>query len=228
MGILGNIVKAFKGGASEVGEAIVDANAVRILEQEIREADQAIHKAKQSLTQLKATEIKLKREVSSLAQDIADYEAKAIQALEQGKEDLAREVAERIADIEAEHNDKAAEFSTLKDEVSGINNMIRKREQVIQKNKRELDKIKTVEQLQKTTAKMSTNFAATGNSQHRVSDALDRVKAKQQNWRDKVEAGQWMEEQASGSDLDNKLKAEGIGETSSGADDILARLKAKK
>lgn len=133
MGILGNIVKAFKGGASEVGEAIVDANAIRILEQEIREADQAIHKAKQSLTQLKATEIKLKREVGSLAQDITDYEAKAMQALEQGKEDLAREVAERIADIETEYNDKSSEFSALKDEVSNINSMIRKREQVIQK-----------------------------------------------------------------------------------------------
>lgn len=228
MGILSNIVKAFKGGASEVGEAIVDANAVRILEQEIREADQAIHKAKQSLTQLKATEIKLKREVSSLEQDVSDYEAKAMQALEQGKEELAHEVAVRIADIESERDDKAAEYNTLKAEVTSINSMIRKREQTIQKNKRELDKIKTVEQLQKTTTQMSTNFAASGNSQHRVADALSRVKAKQQNWRDKVDAGEWMEEQTSSSDLDSKLKAEGIGENNSSADDILARLKAKK
>ena len=35
MGILGNIVKAIKGGANEMGESIVETQAVRIYEQEI-------------------------------------------------------------------------------------------------------------------------------------------------------------------------------------------------
>ena len=61
MSILKNILTAIRGGASEVGEAVVDANAMRILGQEIRDAETAITQAKQSLTGLKASEIKLKR-----------------------------------------------------------------------------------------------------------------------------------------------------------------------
>lgn len=228
MGILKNILTAVRGGASEVGESIVDANAVRILGQEIRDAQDAIGKAKQSLTGLKASEIKLKREINSLESDIASYEGKAVQALEAGNEALAVEVAERIAEIENEAAEKGTEHSALSAQVNKINSMIRQREKVIQKNGRELEKIKTVEQLQKATSSMSTNFAATNASEHRVSKALERVKKKQTNWEDRMEAGEWMEDEASGDDLDSKLKSAGIGaNTSSGASSVLERLKKK-
>lgn len=228
MGILKNILTAVRGGASEVGESIVDANAVRILGQEIRDAQDAIAKAKQSLTGLKASEIKLKREINSLESDVASYESKAVQALEAGNEALAVEVAEHIAEIESEAAEKGAEHSALSAQVNKINSMIRQREKVIQKNGRELEKIKTVEQLQKATSSMSTNFAATNASEHRVSKALERVKKKQVNWEDRMEAGEWMEGEASGDDLDRKLKDAGIGATaSSGASSVLERLKKK-
>ncbi|MBL4567239.1 MAG: PspA/IM30 family protein, partial [Porticoccus sp.] len=98
MSILRNILTAVRGGASEVGEAVVDANAMRILGQEIRDAEDAIGKAKQSLTNLKATEIKLKRELNTVHNDISDYESKAMKALEANNEALAVEVADRIAE----------------------------------------------------------------------------------------------------------------------------------
>ena len=99
MSILRDMFTAIKGAGSEAGEAIVDANAVRILEQELREADNAIHKAKQNLTKLKGVEIRLKREINSLQTDIDDYEAKAVEALNENKEDIAIKVAERIAEL---------------------------------------------------------------------------------------------------------------------------------
>ena len=228
MSILRNILTAVRGGASEAGEAVVDANAMRILAQEIRDAEEAIGKAKQSLTNLKATEIRLKREVNSLHQDIADYESKALQALDANNEALAGEVANKMAELEAEANEKASEHKDLSAQVDKINSMIRQREKTIQKNKRELEKIKTVEQLQKATSTMSTNFAATSSKEHRVSAALDRVKKKQSNWEDRMEAGEWMAETEKGDDLDSKLKAAGIGETTSSGASVLERLKQKK
>jgi len=126
MGILSNIVKAIKGGASEMGESIVETQAVRIYEQEIREAEEAIEKAKKSLTGLKATEISLKRKLNGYKADITDYEGKAIQALESGQEALAVEVAEHIAELEAERDEISTEYNRLKEEVNGINRMIKK------------------------------------------------------------------------------------------------------
>lgn len=229
MSILRNILTAVRGGASEVGEAVVDANAMRILGQEIRDAEDAIGKAKQSLTNLKATEIKLKREVNSLQQDIADYESKAMQALAADNEALAGEVAERIAELETETEDKNSEHRELSAQVNKINSMIRAREKIIQKNKRELEKIKTVEQLQKATSTMSTNFAATNASEHRVSKALERVKNKQTHWEDRMAAGEWMTSDEQSDELDSRLKAAGIGEASnSGGASVLERLKQKR
>ena len=229
MGVLKDLMQAIKGGANEMGEAIVDANAIRILEQEIRDAESAIASAKQSLTRMKSSEIRLKRDLSTLGADIADYEQKAIAALNAGEEALAAEVAERIAELEGERDDKAGEQVALNDEVNKIHAMIKARERTIQKNKRELDKVRTVQELQRATESVSRNFAATGSKGHRVSQALDRVKAKQQNWQDRMEAGEWMEAQEGADDIDQKLKAKGIGTSGASAgSDVLARLKAKQ
>ena len=229
MGVLKDLMQAVRGGANEVGEAIVDANAIRILEQEIRDAESAIASAKQSLTRMKSSEIRLKRDLSTLAADIADYEQKAISALNAGEEALAGEVAERIAELEGDRDDKAGEQEALNNEVNKIHAMIKARERTIQKNKRELDKVRTVQELQRATESVSRNFAATGSKGHRVSQALDRVKAKQQNWQDRMEAGEWLEGQESVDDIDAKLKAKGIGTSGGSAgSDVLARLKARQ
>ena len=229
MGVLRDMLTALRGGASEVGEAIVDANAIRILEQEIRDAESAIASAKQSLTRMKSSEIKLKREMATLDADVADYERKAVAALNAGEEALATEVAERIAELESDRNDKGSEQAALDAEINKIHAMIKARERTIQKNKRELDKVRTVQELQRATASVSRNFAATGSSSHRVSQALERVKAKQENWQDRMQAGEWLEGQEAGDDIDAKLRAKGIGASGGGgANDVLARLKARQ
>jgi len=228
MGILRDIVTAIKGGANEAGEAIVETQAIRIYGQEIREAEEAIGKAKSSLTGLKATEISLKRKLNGFEADIADYEAKAMQALEGGQEALAVEVAEHIAELEGERDETNEEYTRLKQEVNNINKMIKKREKTIHKNKRELEKVKTVQELQKATSSITSNIAATGSTEHRVSKALDRVKAKQERYKDQMEAGDWMAEENSTSSLDAKLAAGGIGAASQSSNSVLERLKAKQ
>ena len=171
----------------------------------------------------------MKREINSLNTDYDDYEAKAIEALNAGQESLAEEVAERLEEIASERDEKSAEHSTLESEVNAINKLVRSREKIIQKNKRDLEKVKTIKEVQKATTSISDNVAATSSSQHRVAKALDRVKAKQQNWRDNMEAGEWMETQGQGDDLDARLKESGIGGSAgSKKSSILEQLKAKQ
>ena len=54
------------------------------------------------------------------------------------------------------------------------------------------------------------------------------MKAKQEGWQDRMAAGDWLEDQEAGSDIDAKLRAKGIGDSAGGASDVLARLKAKQ
>jgi phage shock protein A len=226
MGILKSIMTAIRGGVSEVGEAVVDANAVRILEQEMRDAGEALAKAKSSLTNMKGSEISLNRKVNVLSEDITGLESKAMACLEQGDEALAMEVAERISEKETERDELKTEYETSKANVNKVNKMIKGYEKKIQKNKRDLDKVKTVEQLQKATSAISSNISASGSADNKVSAALERVKAKQQKFEDNLEAGDWMETQ--GDDLDARLASAGIGGNAASANSVLDRIKNQK
>jgi len=54
MNIFKKLITAVRGGASEVGEAIVDTQAIRILEQELRDSKSALDQAKINLTAIMA------------------------------------------------------------------------------------------------------------------------------------------------------------------------------
>lgn len=49
MTVWSKLLSALRGGANEVGEAIVDSQALRILDQEIRDADVELRKSREAL-----------------------------------------------------------------------------------------------------------------------------------------------------------------------------------
>ena len=150
MSIFRSIITAIRGGASEAGEAIIDANAIRILEQEIRDADNGIRKATSSLTQLKSKEIALSKQLSSLSADIEDYTTKARGALTKGDESLARAIAEKIAELTVTKNDTEAQQQQLDSDVNKIHKVIKQRKAGIERNRTELNKAKVYDDLLET------------------------------------------------------------------------------
>ena len=69
MSIFSKIMTAVRGGATEAGQAIVDANAIRIFEQEIRDSENAIEKGKRDLTGVMADKIKEERKAAEITKD---------------------------------------------------------------------------------------------------------------------------------------------------------------
>ena len=98
MSVLKKLITAIRGGAREAGEAIIDANAIRILEQEIVDAKKSLEKGRVSLTELMAKEMQTKRELSAVQTNISEHEGFAKEALEKDNETLALEIAEKIVD----------------------------------------------------------------------------------------------------------------------------------
>lgn len=225
MSILKDIFTAIKGGASEVGESIVDSQALRILEQEIREADEGIAKAKVQLRNLKSKEIKLQRQLNSLQDEEAQYTSKAKACKEAGNMDLARECVEKIMTLRESITSIEGEFSALKTSVDSIYDAIKQRENRIEKNRNELEKAKTIQELNKVKSAVATAMPTNDNSAKRVNRALDRVKRQEQKFNDDQAADTWFADQEDGGDLDKKMKDAGIGANGkSAADDLLASL----
>ena len=225
MSILKDLFSAFKGNVNKAGEAVVDAQAMTILEQEIREAKEAIAKATTNIRNLKAQAIRFDKKSAELGEDIAEYTSKAKGALEQGNEDLARKVAEKIAQLSDEKTETDVQAQELTAQTDRLYKLVKDREANIEKNKIELEKMKTYEQVQKTQSAVAAAMPTNDSGAKRVQRAMDRVKAKQQEAENRMDADKWLSDLEQGSDLDAELSAAGLSSKGTSADDILASLK---
>ncbi len=225
MSILTKLVTAIRGGASEAGEAIIDANAIRILEQEIRDSKVAVEKAKSNIADLMAEKIGYGRKAQELGKKVAEYEGYARQALDKGDESLALEVAEKMAELEGELEYNQQAESQLDAAIRQQRQFLVASERNVKTLDREAKMVKTTESVQKTTQALSSNFTATGSKLNNARESLERIKARQQNNADRLAAGEQMAGASSGADLEAKLAESGITPGRDKANDILARLK---
>ena len=228
MSIFKKIMTAIRGGASEVGEAIVDSNATRIFEQEIRDAENHLTKAKRDLTGVMAQQMAASRDVERVKREIIDHEGYAVQALEKGDESLALEVAEKIAQLENELATQQQSLDSYEGSANRLKELVKKSERQVAEYKRQLSMVKTTESVQKATSAITDNFSSSSSKLLSAKDSLERIKAKQQKFDDQMKAAELLDSENSDNSLEAKLKQAGIGATDTSANSVLERIKAKK
>lgn len=219
---------AVRGGASEVGEAIVDANGTRIFEQEIRDAENHLTKAKRDLTEVMAQQMAASREVERLNREVSEHEGYVAQALEQGNEELALQVAEKIATLETELTTQQESLASFENNANRLKELVRKSERQLAEHKRQLSMVKTTERVQKATSAITDNFSSSNSKLLSAKDSLERIKAKQQKFDDKMKAAEALEAETGDGSLEAQLKAAGIGKQDNSANSVLDRIKAKQ
>ena len=228
MSIFKKIMTAIRGGASEVGEAIIDSNATRIFEQEIRDAENHLTKAKRDLTGVMAEQMAASREVDRLQREISEHEGYVNQALEKGDETLALAVAEKIATLESDLANQQQALESFSSNANRLKELVKKSERQVGEHKRQLSMVKTTESVQKATSAITDNFSSSNSKLLSAKDSLERIKAKQQKFDDKMRAAEVLESENSDTSLEAQLKAAGIGEKNSSANSVLDRIKAKQ
>lgn len=228
MSILRKIMTAVRGGAREMGELVVDANGTRIFEQEIKDAQQHLRKAKQDLTDVMAKQMQASRQVSSLQKEISDHETYAGQALDKGDEALALEIAEKISQLEIDLADQQQVHDSFSGHVGRLKDLVKKTERQIKDYERQLSMVKTTESVQKASAAITDNFASSNSKILSAKDSLERIKKRQQDNFDRLEAAEQLEAENTDKSLDDRMKAAGIGEDSTSAGSVLDRIKSKR
>jgi phage shock protein A len=228
MGILKKIVTAFRGHATEVGEAIVDANALTILDQEIRDAKESLNKSRTNLTSIMAErQIHLNR-VNDYKSSIEKLTASAEAALEKGEEALALEVAERIASEQADMDVEQGLVDQFDQSVNSLKASIREAEQQLKHLEQQVNVVKATENVQKAQASVAARHSGQETGMRTALDSLDRIKARQEKRGAQIQAANQLAAETNGDSLDAKLKAAGIGTNTKSAQDILAGLRKKE
>ena len=228
MSIWAKVATAVRGGVNEAGEAIVDSQALRILDQEIRDADNGLSKSKDALAGIIAKRKLADKKVESIKSSLAEFEGYAMQALDKEDESLATEIAEKMAGLETELLGEEGVAKSFADSEGQLRRAVAQTEANLKRLKRQVDTIKATEMVQRAQAAVAARHSGAGSSMRNAVDSLERLKAKQAERAAKFEAASELAGSTEEVSLDDKLKAAGIIGGGASGGDVLARLKAKQ
>jgi phage shock protein A len=120
------VLTLFRGSVAAAGEELEDRSALLILDQQMRDAANAVERSKRSLALAIAGDQQEGRRLDATNARIADLEVRTTAALDGGREDLAREAAQAIANLEADRDAAmtartlfASEITRMKRQVAG-------------------------------------------------------------------------------------------------------------
>lgn len=152
MNIWAKMLTAIKGGVNEAGEAVIDTQALRILDQEIREAADELKTSKDSLIAIIAHQKVAEEKTKDLQKEISTHEGYATSALEKGDEALALEVAEKIVGFENQLVNEQAGADGYKGSAEQLRSAIKQAEQNIKRVKQQADTVRATESVQRAQA----------------------------------------------------------------------------
>jgi len=228
MSIWKKLFTAVRGSVNEAGEAIADNQALRILDQEMRDANANLNKAKESMTGVMAEQMGVVRKVKELKNKIEEHEGYVAQSLDKGDEALALEIADKIAEFSNELEAQEKLLEGYKANVAQLKRTIAETERNIKAMEREVSIVKTTEAVQKANAAAAAKFSGSNSSMTSATSSLERIKAKQQKRGDQMKAAVELQKESDGGDLQAKLKSAGIVSGNASANAILEKIKAKK
>ncbi len=227
MSVWAQLFTLIRGGANEAAERVADANVVRILDQQVREADGALLKAQTDLAGLMGRAKLSRDKVDDLdakhGRDMAVLE----RAVEQGQDQLAQELADRIAVLEGERDRERRSCDELSRKEVELRDSVGKIRQRIQGMKREIDTVKVTESVQRAQQSIVSHGAGAVSTLGNAAASLQRLKEKQAARGATFEAADRLEAVQSGGDLDRRLADAGLLEGPGSGASVLARLKAR-
>ncbi|KRR02468.1 hypothetical protein CQ12_15515 [Bradyrhizobium jicamae] len=223
------VLTLFRGSVAVAGEELEDRAALLILDQQMRDAAAAVERSKRSLALAIAGDQQEGRRLDATNARIADLEVRATAALDGGREDLAREAAQAIANLEADRDAAmtartlfATEIARMKRQVSTAEARITE----LERGRRIARAAEAVRNLRRGGIEAARPYEST---LPEAENTLKRLRERQIEAQAAADA--FIELDAASGPLATaeKLAEQGFGpRLKSTADDVLARLNAKR
>lgn len=224
MSVWMKLVTAVRGGANEAAEAVADNQALRILDQEIRDAEAALKKARGDLAGLMANGKRMEKRVGELTDKSNRDMEHARAAIAAGRTDLAEQLASRIGTMRTELEREAGDLARVRAQEQSMLQTVRQTEARIQTMKREVESVKATESLQRAQSAIASTQSGVNSKLGSAMDSLNRIKARQEQTAARLEVGEELAAIESGTDLDRQLREAGIGGAVSSTDSIMAEI----
>lgn len=217
-----------RGAAAEAEEAVFEANAIRILEQQLRDAAVALEHSKRELACAMAHRASEARAVEAVDARIAELEASGAAAIAGGRDDLAEEVATVIAAAEDELAERRAAGSKLDVDITRLRQLADDGRRRLTDLRRGLEMARAQEALRRAGANGRRALATGAGALREAEATLCRIRHSHRKAEDVAAAAESLEAGASGKDLEDRLSDAGFGPNlKTKPADILARLRQR-
>ena len=228
MAIWNKLVTALRGAAHEAGETVTDSQALRILDQEIRDADNDLNKSKEALAEIMAKQKLATGKLQQTQARVAEYEGYAVKALDTSDDALALEVAGKVAVLESQRDEEQSQLEAYTLSVEQLRAAIQTAQTNIKRLKQQADTVKATESVQRAQATVAGRYTGSQSRVQNALDSLERIKQKQAERGARLQSAAELAHDSSEDALDAKLRAAGIVASQASAQSVLERLKAQR
>jgi phage shock protein A len=224
MSVWKKLMTAVRGGVNEAAEAVVDSQALRILDQEIRDAKAELRQSDSALTQIMAKRKLAQQKVDSLRQSIAEYEAHAVAANDKGDRQLALDCAQKVVDLRTQMDAEQQFVDQFTRSEQDLQRNISQAKSNLRRMEQQVDIVKATESVQKAQTAVSSRHLGANGKMKTAAESLSRIQDRQKERQAQFEAAAELAEAESGDGLEQRLRAAGISASAASADDELARI----
>ncbi len=184
------LATAVRGGTREVLETAVDANALRILAQEIYECESGLRQAKQHLAQVMADKLRLQRQLEAQQTQLAAREAVICRHLEQGDEATALSLAEDFSQHEARLAQQQQQHAQLQAYEQRLLQTLKNTANKLEHYRAELRMAQATQHAQQAVGKLSRHANVHSDTFARMEDSLERIRQRHATFDDQMQAQQ--------------------------------------
>lgn len=225
MNVMRKIATAFRASVRESAEVVIDANAIRIFEQEVLDAEQGLGRSKQQLTYVMAERFQIERSTYKLQEQIKAREAQTAKALVVSNETLANELAEDIIEKEELFNEHQEATQNLLAREKNLTKVIRESARKISLYRRELGIAKATESAHQASKIAGTEAGSVANNISDLQTSLQRIKQNHQRVDDTNTAANAIEDEIGKNALDKKVASAGLSRKESDIQAVLMRVR---
>ncbi len=223
MSVWRKLVTAIKGGATEAAQAVADSQAIRILEQEIREAKEELRKSDHARTQILAKCKLAQQKVDGLKASVSEYENHARKAADSDRQ-LALDCAKKVVELKEQLDAEQSYLEQFQQSEKQLAQNIQQAKGNLRRLEQQVDMVKATESVQKAQVAVSSQHMGANSKMKTATESLARIKEKQTLRQAELQAAEELASEESTDELEKRLAEAGIKGGKSSADDELARI----
>lgn len=220
MGIFGRMKTLMKANVNDLASKA--ENPERVLNQLIRDMEDQLTAAKMQVRDTIADQKRLEKQLEQAQASAAEWERKAMTAINADRDDLAREALGRKQEADEQCAQYQSNLELQRANAEELKGALRQLAAKVEEAQRKKNVLIARQKRVEATNQMSTTATATSNTS--AFESFERSAAKIENFEAEVEAHAEISETVKADDLDRRLHTL---EEKHGADDALAELKAK-